>query len=164
MKLKFLLPAALCLSISNTGYALTTETMCCDLSPSLDGTCKCYGIGNDCSHCYGGSGGDCTDCESTDWAASGTDGYESRIIASCLLGRCNKLTNYRCAKGWYGSATKLTDSLNGCARCPSSGGVYGTTLLAGNDNVIEDCYIPGGTVATDGTGTFEYTADCYYSN
>ena len=151
MKLKFLLPAALCLSILNTGHAVVTN-LCCDLTPSSDGSCKCYADPTKgCANCYTGSGDTgCTDCESTSWTASGTEGYVRRTNAVCLGTTCNKLQARGCAWGWYGNA-----DLGGCTRCPSSGGVYGTTIYAGNNNTITDCYIPGGTVATDGTGTFE---------
>lgn len=163
MKLKFLLPAALCLSISNTGYAAISN-ICCDLTPSSDGSCKCYGIGADCSNCNGGSsGGNCPNCKSTDWAASGTDGYESRIEALCLGIKCNKFTYYRCAKGWYGKAINLTDSLSGCTRCPSSGGVYGTNT-AGQNTDITSCCIPANRTMTDTKGTFTFTDECCYSN
>jgi hypothetical protein len=30
--------------------------------------------------------------------------------------------------------------------------------------VITSCYLPSGTTGTDTSGTYTYTADCYYSN
>lgn len=49
-----------------------------------------------------------------------------------------------------------------CRRCPSSGGVYGTTSAAGAESITE-CYLPSGTTGSDATGSFTYTSNCYYS-
>ena len=107
--------------------------------------------------------------------------------ASCLHG----IPTYSCASGFYGTATSSTA---GCTKCPSnakcaggnfstfvciqgyykkgsscsrcpvfSGGTYGTTAGAGA-TAITDCYLPSGTGDRDSTGSFTYTADCYYSN
>ncbi len=49
-----------------------------------------------------------------------------------------------------------------CTRCPSSGGVYGTTVDR-NTGDITSCYIPSGTTFSDGSGSGVYEGDCYYS-
>lgn len=60
-----------------------------------------------------------------------------------------------CAKGYYKSGTA-------CSRCPSSGGVYGTTASTGA-TAITQCYLPSGTEFSDDTGSGTYTGNCYYS-
>lgn len=49
-----------------------------------------------------------------------------------------------------------------CIRCPSSGGVYGTTVDK-NTGDITSCYLQNGTTGSDATGTWQYTQDCYYT-
>lgn len=61
---------------------------------------------------------------------------------------------YSCYAGYY------LDGEN-CVRCPSSGGIYGTTV-DGNTGDITSCYIPSGTTSSDTSGSFSYTADCHY--
>lgn len=60
-----------------------------------------------------------------------------------------------CDRGYYTSAPYE------CSRCPSSGGIYGTTANTGN-NKITDCYIPSDTSMTDDSGTYVFTSPCYY--
>lgn len=94
-----------------------------------------------------------------------SDGYEKKVDKECTnnyeLGTCERTesTSYRCAAGYYG---RTVNGTTGCTRCPSSGGVYGTS--AAGSTAITSCYIPSGTTSSDGTGTFEYTEDCYYTN
>jgi len=102
---------------------------------------------------------------------------------------CSACTTYRCASGYYGTATSGTSGCticpsnatcaggNGsifvcakgyykdgglCSRCPTSGGVYGTTAAAGATAVTE-CYLPANTPITDATGTYIFTGNCYYT-
>ena len=49
-----------------------------------------------------------------------------------------------------------------CVRCPSSGGVYGTTVDQNTDG-ITSCYLPAGSSFSDNIGSGTYSADCYYS-
>ena len=65
-------------------------------------------------------------------------------------------TTYSCYTGYYLSGTS-------CVRCPSSGGVYGTTVDK-NTGGITSCYIPSGTSFSDTSGSGTYTSNCYYSN
>jgi len=108
-------------------------------------------------------------------------------VADCS---CDNVISYQCAKGYYGTATSASSGCtkcpanatcgggngsgficdkgyykNGaiCARCPSSGGVYGTTADAGATS-ITSCYLSSGTTFSDNTGSGTYTSDCYYSN
>ena len=117
------------------------ETVCTEL-----GLCSSGGGTDPCP--------DCTNCSSTSWSALRT-GYESRIRATCNCGICDKTTQYRCAAGYYGITT---NGSSGCTRCPNSG-----SSVAGS-TVITSCYLPSGTTGSDSSGTYTYTADCYYSN
>ena len=105
----------------------------------------------------GAACGSCTDCDSTNWSALRT-GYQSRISRSCACGICVETTQYRCATGYYGSSSNGT---SGCSRCPSSGGIYGTSDL-GNNKVQTKCYLPIGTSVTDSYGTYTTINKCYY--
>ncbi|MBQ3039318.1 MAG: hypothetical protein IJD41_02030 [Alphaproteobacteria bacterium] len=62
---------------------------------------------------------------------------------------------FACIQGYY------KDKMS-CNRCPSSGGVYGTTKSSGATSITE-CYIPSGTDFSDSSGTWEYDQNCYYS-
>lgn len=102
----------------------------------------------------------CTNCTTTGWVAAGA-GYQKSTVGDCQCdGTCKYTTNYQCAVGYYGRSTNGT---TGCTRCPSSGGVYGTTANAGSTS-ITSCYIPANTAMTDGTGEYVFTSNCYYKN
>lgn len=73
--------------------------------------------------------------------------------ADCTAGA---KTYTACKPGYYLSGTS-------CMRCPSSGGVFGTTA-DNNTGGITSCYLPSGTTGSDATGSFTYTGNCYYSN
>lgn len=64
-----------------------------------------------------------------------------------------------CKPGYYLSS-------GNCIRCPSSGGVYGTTVDH-NTGGITSCYIPSSTSISfsdsTGSGTYNFQSDCYYS-
>ncbi len=106
----------------------------------------------------------CPDCDSVDWASSGT-GYEKRILANCNgeTGVCHKTTEYRCAAGYYGSSTNGT---SGCSICSpynnmAAGSAPGSTTQT-------SCFIPSALVwdfSDDaGTGKAQFVSNCYYSN
>lgn len=65
------------------------------------------------------------------------------------------LTYTACKSGYY---LRAIGSFTACQACPSSG-----TSANPNSGGITDCYLPSGTTGSDTTGTFTYTADCYYS-
>lgn len=106
--------------------------------------------------------GTCDDCESTEWV-KGINGIETRTQATCntMTCKCTKLMQIRCSTGYYGSGMSIVGS-SPCTKCPSSGGIAGSSI-AGSNKKITDCYIPANTSMTDGTGTYTYTSNCYYS-
>lgn len=99
------------------------------------------------------------------WSSPKT-GYQSLTEFSCGLTtgcECTQSTKYRCAAGYYGTASySQLNGYRGCTRCPSSGGVYGT-IAAGNGTTKTSCYIPTTSTLTDGAGSYQYTSNCYYT-
>ena len=131
------------------GYTLTYVAISqCGLTNKIFKACDCI-----CSNCT----------SDTTYTAAGT-GYQKKINRQCECGSgtatCKTTTVYQCAVGYYGHSTNGT---SGCTRCPSSGGVYGTTAAAGS-TAITSCYIPSGSSFSDGTGSGTYTGNCYYQN
>lgn len=51
---------------------------------------------------------------------------------------------------------------NSCKQCPVYYNSKRGTSADKNTNGISDCYIPGGASASDSSGTYKYTNDCYY--
>ena len=132
----------------------------------------------------------CTSCKtSTNVNSSGVEVTTNRSMkATCsnchVTPSCTIIsTSYKCASGYYGTATSAfagctkcptnatcaggngsTFSCNrgtyksgsGCASCPSPG-----TSAAGSTS-ISSCYIPSGTTGSDNSGSYKYTANCYY--
>lgn len=99
----------------------------------------------------------------TTYSTSGTDGYEhlaKRTCDDCINGCKIYSYDYRCAAGYYG---KTINGTTGCQRCPQFNRVYGTSI-AGNNDIITKCYMPANTSMWDNTGTYIYTADCYYDD
>lgn len=86
------------------------------------------------------------------WTYVSGQNYQIRCNKTGLKASCE----YRCNQGYYGSGQS-------CTRCPSSGGVYGTTALAGA-TAITKCYLSSGTEFSDTTGSGTYTDKCYYTN
>lgn len=86
--------------------------------------------------------------------------FSTKCIGNTAYASCtSSLPTYSCEQGYYG---RPTSSLSGCTRCPSSGGVYGTTASSGATDITE-CYIPSGTSGSDSSGSFTYTGNCYYT-
>lgn len=156
----FILPTiiiAIPIFISSTTFAVAGIRGICDggisdgLACSVDTDCP----GGTCVMAGGGTQCTSLNCRSTNWTAYAT-GYERRTYKYCAtLTRCASSIQFRCAAGYYGSSTTGT---SGCTRCPNSG-----VSMAGSTE-ITSCYLPSGTTGTDTSGTYTYTADCYYSN
>lgn len=113
-------------------------------------------------------GTQCDDCGSSllsQWTGT-VDAYETRTVYNCGIStscECQRKTEARCRAGYYGSVSVAgVGVLNNCKRCPSSGGVYGTSV-AGNGTAITSCYIPTTSMLTDDAGAYQYTSNCYYS-
>lgn len=95
----------------------------------------------------------CTiDCRSTTWSSAST-GYEKRTNATCdeYTGNCNKITEYRCAAGYYGSSS---NGRTGCTACPS-----GSTSSAGSTSRSSCC--TSASSGSDATGSWTQAACCY---
>ena len=92
------------------------------------------------------------DCPSEDEWTSVTVSSEAICTGSIISKSCL----YRCKVGYYGEDGRM------CSRCPSSGGVYGTTAGAGATSITE-CYIPAGEISwTDDIGTYVCGGNSYY--
>ena len=156
----FILPTiiiAIPIFISSTTFAVAGIRGICDGGPSdglacsVDTDCP----GGTCVMAGGGTTCTATNCVSSAWTAYAT-GYERRTYRYCSTStKCTSSTQYRCAAGYYG---RTINGSSGCTRCPNSG-----SSVAGSI-VITSCYLPSGTTGTDTSGTYTYTADCYYSN
>ena len=100
------------------------------------------------------------------------DGYYQSMAAQGSLpptctacpdnGVCTADYGLKCNKGFYREQTIGRGTQYICSRCPSSGGVYGTTASTGA-TAITQCYLPSGTEFSDDTGSGTYTGNCYYS-
>lgn len=99
----------------------------------------------------------CTDCTTTNWV-SPVSGYQVRTVKTCNCNTCKSESEFRCAKGYYGTPTTVGA---GCTRCPTLGDKNGTTESAGTTG-INACIFPANTAVSDDTGTYEFTTDCQY--
>lgn len=97
------------------------------------------------------------DCTTGDWKDDIKNGVQSRTY--CDDNTCESGIEFRCAAGWYGSASL---SRNNCTRCPSYGNVAGQSPAG--SGFISKCFIPAGSIFTDDTGTGEFTTDCNYKD
>lgn len=169
MKYKIIVTALLCMLVMESGGISATTQECC--YGYMEGsTCKCYAQSGSCSHCSISTTG-CTDCNSTDWDSTGTDGYEYKINAMCSVinNKCSKTVLYRCAAGFYGTTTNGT---SGCRGCPYADMWDDSRLVtrsarnsvAGSSPEEANCFVPGGTSKKfyDVAGTFQLSQDCYF--
>ena len=182
--LKLIAVGALCVPIGPGAYAISIVTPnCCSNSCTI----SCSSVTYD-SRCEDNTF--CTSCNST----TRTNNYGivvttgRRITTTCnnchVTPSCSiTSTTYKCASGYYGTATSAT---SGCTKCPTNAtcaggngstyvcnkGTYKTssgcescpspgTSPSGSTS-ISSCYIPLGTTGSDGSGTYKYTANCYY--
>ena len=174
---------AMTIPIAPPSYGISTGLNCCAM-----GQCpiSCSSVTYD-SRCTNNTF--CTSCKTSTRTANGVTTTTNRSLTSA----CNNChvtpsceitsTTYKCAAGYYGTATS---ALAGCTKCPDnatcSGGngstyvcnsgtykAYGAcascpspgTSPSGSTS-ISSCYIPSGTTGSDGSGTYKYTANCYY--
>ena len=131
----------------------------------------------------------CTSCKTSTRTANGVTTTTNRNMTSAcnnchVTPSCNiTSTTYKCASGYYGTATS---ALAGCTKCPDNAtcsGGNGSTFVCNSGTYkalgscincpspgtspagstsVSSCYIPSGTTGSDGSGTYKYTADCYY--
>ncbi|HIS71043.1 MAG TPA: hypothetical protein IAD02_03600 [Candidatus Enterousia intestinigallinarum] len=156
----FILPTiiiAIPIFISSTTFAVAGIRGICDGGPSDGLACSrdtdCPG--GICVMSGGGTTCTASNCSPSAWTAYAT-GYERRTYRYCSTStKCTSSIQYRCAAGYYG---RTINGSSGCTCCPNSG-----SSVAGS-TVITSCYLPSGTTGTDTSGTYTYTADCYYSN
>ncbi len=109
----------------------------------------------------------CTNCTSdTTWRVATTaqgllkNSHQQKTTRTCNCGTCEESTQYRCAAGYWGNPTSISDT---CERCPKNDGVYGTNI-AGSNTTITSCYIKAGASMNDDGGTYNFTTDCPYTN
>ncbi len=155
------------------------ETLCyinsCDTKLTADSSCN-----NICSWCYG----DATTPTGYVYVpaiigTAPTTTFSRQVSQkcgtstySCVCGAIGSTLaingRLMCATGYYGTplysyTERYGDNFSGCYRCPSSGGVYGTTAGPGATDITE-CYLPAGTSFSDDIGSGTYSDDCYYTN
>ena len=177
--LKLIAVGALCVPIGPGAYgALNCCMAVCPIS--------CSSVTYD-SNCTNNTF--CTSCKSSTRTINGVTTTTNRSMEStCTNCRvtpsCNIIsTTYKCTPGYYGTATS---ALAGCTKCPDNAtcsGGNGSTFVCNSGTYkslgscikcpspgtspsgstsISSCYIPSGTTGSDGSGTYKYTADCYY--
>jgi hypothetical protein len=109
----------------------------------------------------------------TDWSswsnyAGGTQVMRTRTRVETTSNGCNVFyeADYECAAGFYrrtdDEAIEYYGDVLVCERCPSIGGVYGTST-PGNNNMPNSCYIPANTVMTQGSNQFYFGANCPFT-
>ncbi|MCM1294614.1 MAG: hypothetical protein NC311_03570 [Muribaculaceae bacterium] len=83
----------------------------------------------------------------------GTDLLDMCTCEKCPVANstCTSATSFKCNANYYKNG-------NTCSPCPQSG------KSATGSTAITSCYLPSGTTGSDTTGTYKYTADCYYQN
>ncbi|MDE6478141.1 MAG: hypothetical protein K2L95_03205 [Alphaproteobacteria bacterium] len=154
-----------------TNYGVTYDSSCsnsacslCNNRSSSAGLTNSFGIVTSTTYRYE------TNCPSS---------YGGTATCSCK----QTSSSYKCASGYYGTATSST---SGCTACPSNAtcaggnnstfscnkGYYkdgsscsacpGIGTSAAGATSISSCYIPAGTTYSDSTGGGEYTANCPY--
>ena len=174
---------AMTIPIAPPSYGISTGLNCCNM-----GLCpiSCSSVSYD-SRCTNNTF--CTSCKSSTRTANGVTTTTTRSMTStcsnCHVTPSCKIisTTYKCASGYYGTATS---AFAGCTKCPAyatcaggngstyvcNSGTYKTssgcascpwpgTSAAGSTS-ISSCYIRSGTLGSDDSGSYKYTADCYY--
>ncbi len=114
-----------------------------------------------------------------------TNKLETYCVGNVAYARCGSgPTTYKCASGYYGTATSST---SGCTKCPSNAtcaGGNGSTFRcnanyyksgsacepcpnggksSSGSTDITSCYLSAGTSFSDSTGSGEYSGNCYYT-
>lgn len=159
---------------ANALCCLATGSKCTyDSSCSSTLTCECDTLDNGFTNKYG-------------IIVTTTKKPEAYCVGQTAYSRCVAgTTTYKCASGYYGTATSASA---GCTACPANAtcaGGNGSTFIckanyyksgaacqpcpnsgkstAGSTS-ITSCYLPSGTTFSDSTGSGTYSDKCYYSN
>ncbi|MBD5388871.1 carboxypeptidase-like regulatory domain-containing protein [bacterium] len=69
----------------------------------------------------------------------------------------------RCLNKYYANWANGTGT---CTRCPASGSIVANSRIHSDPyeySDVTDCYIPANTEYSDTSGTYQYTAACYYT-
>lgn len=153
------------------GYTLTTQTLESDNCTNTTTYRTCISEGTDPTD-------PCADCEPTNWENALFAGYQVRTNAECQFvldedsglykKECVRTEEYRCAAGYYGTATGTTLFPSGCNKCPTFNGGNGNTITgqsAVGATEITDCFVEydGETEFYDETGNYIFVSPCYYS-
>ena len=175
---------AMTIPIAPPSYGISTGLNCCSMGmcPISCGASTTYD-----SRCTNTTF--CTSCKTSTRTANGitttTNRNMTATCSNCHVTPSCKITSttYKCASGYYGTATS---AFAGCTKCPTNAtcaggngstyvcnsGTYKTssgcascpwpgTSAAGSTS-ISSCYIRSGTLGSDDSGSYKYTADCYY--
>ena len=178
-----------CLRTKTTCYNGVRVNSCTTCAPDLTPTTMTTSI-DDCANAIefvdcvetstGGSGTDCTsgceNCTSTEWTDYMVTGYQKRTKKTCNTTSCTctSATEYRCASGYYKSAT-IACSLNvttkeytcgGCTKCDpfDTGNTMAIGRSPAGSTSKTQCYLWSGTPWTDDTGTGVFDDECYWTN
>ena len=181
--LKLIAVGALCVPIGPGAYAISiVKPNCCQHDCPI--SCSSVTYASQCTN-----NTFCTSCKSSTTTLNGvTTTTNRRIKSTCnnchVTPSCNiTSTTYKCASGYYGTATS---AFAGCTKCPTNAtcaGGNGSTFVCNSGTYksgsgcascpspgtspsgstsISSCYIPRGAIGSDGSGTYMYTANCYY--
>ena len=152
-------------------YGLSdTECIACNMQCNTCNNCVDYNASDElccylCTNTSCGSGCPGT-CAGTFWAVTNSSGvqvqYSYAWNASCACTQGGATGTYRCAAGYYGTATSSTA---GCTRCPSMVDIDGTiiygTSTAGNNQVVSSCVMSNTyTFPNNGVGNYHFRTNC----
>ncbi len=127
-----------------------------------------------------GGGGSASLCNPLTDCGTAPGSFWTEVTSGYLTGtnyECNQLTlckwqgsrGYMCAKGYYGTANCIENTLggkplcSGCTLCPIQDGARGTSV-SGNGTTQTDCYKDSTITSTDDRGSYIFTEKCNYSN
>ena len=176
---------AMTIPIAPPSYGISTGLNCCSMGmcPITCGASTTYD-----SRCTNTTF--CTSCKTSTRTANGVTTTTTRSMTSTCSSSCHVTpscnitsTTYKCASGYYGTATS---AFAGCTKCPNNAtcaGGNGSTFVcnsgtykslgscikcpspgtsAAGSTSVSSCYIPSGTTGSDDSGSYKYTANCYY--
>jgi len=143
----------------------------CDTNNNYYNTGSTSGVYPVCSKCANGlisNGSACQkpcageECEGMlDWTSSTSAGIETKCIRTAPGQITRVPCSYRCAAGYYAAGGLAIIGKPTCNLCPP---ILGANVTSNPGSTqITNCYIPKNTTISDGTGQYEFTQDCNYS-